>query len=109
MATEALDKFKKVESSEELAGLVGELIQLHNPGPDDYFMGILKSVEESKRMVGDEEKTDIVIYLKDGLRKKGKIIDIDSYESNPNKHPTIYIPRVITKGIGYVLMHEPSE
>jgi len=99
MPTEAKDEFKRVKSIEELESLTGELIQIHYPEPDDYIIGYLKKAEKSKKI------DDIEMYLSSFVRRKGKSIPISLYKNLP-KHPKVFIPRVLRRGIEYMIMKE---
>jgi len=113
MATAFVEEFKPVEGVEELRILEGELIQVHNPKFDEYIVGRLKKVEETKRTVEGVEKRDVVIYLKDGFIRKGASIDIESYEEKLGDprfiKPKVYIPRVKERKIEYKRMVAPSD
>jgi hypothetical protein len=109
MTSEIKGEFKRVENIGELNNLVGKLIQVYNPNFDEYTMGYLKRVEESRRGVKGEETRDIVIYLKDGVRTVGGTIDIEKYKKETRIHPTVYIPRVLKREISFMLMSEPSD
>jgi len=113
MTSAVVEEFKPVESVEELKVLEGELIQIYNPKFNEYVVGRLKKVEETKRTVKGMEKIDVVIYLKRGFRKTGMIIDMESYEENLKKPrviiPEVYIPRVKERKIEYKRMSVPSD
>jgi hypothetical protein len=101
------NEFKEIENIQELNKLVGKLVQLYYPKANEYLIGYLKKVELSKRIV--DGKRDIVIHLKNGIRRKGIEYDINIYEMIKRKfpkriYPSIYVPRVRKRSIRYKLM-----
>jgi len=103
------NEFKRIENVQELREIVGKLVQLYYPKVDEYIIGYLKKVELSKRII--EGKRDIVIHLKNGIRRKGIEYDANTYEmvkkNLPKRvYPKIYIPRVRKREIRYKLMED---
>jgi len=102
----------KVESIETLEGLIGQLVQVYNPGRRGYVAGVLKKVEPTKRMKGDEEIKDVTIYLKNGVERPDKPIPLSLYEKMQRTGktvPEVFIPRTKERGIRYMLLLEVPE
>jgi len=113
MASEVKPEFKKIEGIEELKDLIGKVIQIHNPlyelKHDQYAVGVLERVEESKRTIDGEEKTDIVVHLKHCLVRYGKPIGAGLYESAETKFKSREFRRVTKHEMGYIVMPAASD